>query len=138
MSIQASESLARFFKEEAGEDLRLVAHYTDRSVEFVYLREDLESTYDERDFQRTFDVHRQDRIAARKQSEVIDAGEHHCTLRVYDDAIVFNVAQTDDIGTIVSVNPDVGKTLLTFITRTLEQLHHNSPQEVTPPTWLTD
>lgn len=138
MSMQVSESLAAFFREEAGEDLRLVAHYTDQSVEFVYLREDLDSEYDESDFRQTFDVHRQDRIAAAKQAEVIDAGEHHCTLRVYDGAIVFNFAQTDDIGTIVSVNPDVGKTLLTFITRTLEQLHRNSPQQVTPPTWLTD
>lgn len=138
MSIQASESLAKFFKREVGQSLRLVGHYADDSITLVYLREDLRATYDESDFRRTFEIHRRDKAAAASQREVIEAGEHHCTLRVYDNAIVFNFAQTDDIGTVVSVSPDVGPQLLTFVTRSLEQLHKHSPQTVTAPAWLTD
>lgn len=136
MSIDVSQSLCEFFEREAGPALRLVGHYTRDSVDLVYLREDLEDAYDEDDFRRTFGVHREDKAAALKQQSVIDAGNHHCTLRLYDEAIVFNFAQTGDVGTVVSVDPDVGQNLLTFVTRSLERLHTDSAQEVTAPEWV--
>lgn len=138
MSIQVSKSLATFFKQETGEALRLVAHYTDDSFDIVFLRDDLEKEYDDRAFRETFRNHRKDKAVARSQSEIINAGEQHCSLRVYDRAIVFNFSQTGDIGTIVSVSPDVGPDLLTFITRSLKELHEESPQQVTAPNWLSE
>jgi hypothetical protein len=136
MAVETSKSLAAFFRREVGQSLRLVAHYTATSVEFVYLREDLDDEYDERTFRDSFDIHRQDRGAAATQESTIQAGDHHCTLRVYDEAIVFNFSQTDDVGTVVSVTPDVGRDLLTFVTRSLEELHQNSPQRVDAPAWV--
>lgn len=138
MSIQASRALATFFRQETGDALRLVAHYSDDSLELVYLRDDLERRYDDDDFRETFRNHRKDRRVAASQSEILDAGTQHCTLRVYDEAIVFNFSQTDDIGTIVSLNPDVGQNLLSFITRSLNELHKESPQQVTAPKWVSN
>lgn len=138
MSIQVSESIAAFFRQETGQALRLVAHYDDESSDIVYLRDDLEETYDDSDFRETFQTHRADRAAAAGQSETIEAGTQHCTLRVYDSAIVFNFCQTDNVGTIVSVNPNVGRNLLTFVTRSLQKLAEESPQHVTAPNWLSE
>lgn len=138
MSTQVSEALAEFFRDEAGQSLRLVGHYTDDSFDILYLRDDLADEYDDGDFEASFEVHRRDQAAAAEQGEVVQAGDQHCTLRVYDEAIVFNFTQTDDVGTIVSVNPAVGRNLLTFITRSLKQLDANSPQRVEPPDWLAD
>lgn len=138
MSIEVSRALAGFFKQEVGQSLRLVGHYTDAEIDLVYLRADLQQRYDEGDFQQTFAIHRQDKAAAAQQQSVIAAGNHHATLRIYDEAIVFNFAQTDEIGTVVSVTPEVGRDLLTFVTRYLEQLQTNSPQEVTVPEWVSE
>lgn len=138
MSIEASRALANFFKQEVGQSLRLVGHYTDDEIDLVYLRTDLQKRYDEADFQQTFAIHRQDKAAAAKQQSVISAGNHHATLRIYDEALVFNFVQTDDMGTIVSVAPEVGRDLLTFVTRCLKQLQANSPQEVTGPEWVSE
>lgn len=138
MSIEVSQALSRFFRQEVGQSLRLVAHYTDDEIDFVYLRDDLEETYDEEEFSQTFTVHRQDKATAIQQQSVIAAGNHHVTLRIYDDAIVFNFTQTDEVGTVVSVTPEVGQNLLTFVTRSLKQLHTSSPQEVTVPQWARE
>lgn len=136
MSKQTSEALANFFKQEAGDAVRLVAHYTADSIEFVYLRDDLAENYEKSDFEDSFAIHRQDKAAAARQEETINAGSHHCTLRVYDEAIVFNFAQTGDVGTIVSMNPETGRDLLSFMTRCLKRLHEDSPQDVRPPKWV--
>lgn len=136
MSMKVSRELSSFFREEAGEALRVVAHYDTDSTEFIYLRDDLADGYSETDFERAFEIHRRDKEAAAHQESVIDAGRHHCTLRVYDGAIVFNFAQTGKIGTIISLDPDIGRNLLSFIMKCLHELDIHSQQEVSVPKWV--
>lgn len=135
MSTQVSRALAEFFEEKTGTALRLVAHYNDESVEFVFLREDLEDHYTEADFERTFAIHRQEKETAVRQESAVDLGRHHCTLRVFDEAIVFNFAQSGGLGTVVSLSPEVGRDLISFITRCLQELDDHSPQDVSAPDW---
>lgn len=138
MAIQSSRSLAEFFERRAGSHLRLVAHYEPADVEFVYTREDLDATYSDETFEESFEMHRRDQAAATHQADSLAVGDHHCTLRIYDEAIVFNFAQTDDVGTVVSLDPAVGTDLLSFVTTSLQELHENSPQRVEAPTWVQE
>lgn len=135
MSVRVSQVLAEFFEDEVGDALRLVAHYDADTLDIIYLRDDLEDHYSESDFEQTFAIHRREKEEAIQQEAVIDAGKHHCTIRLFDEAIVFNFSQTDSMGTVVSLSPDVGRNLLAFVTTCLQEIDEHSPQDASAPRW---
>lgn len=128
-SIKASRALVEYLQDRAGEALRVVFHYDPRSegYEILYMREDIRDEYTEPELERHFDTFRRDSHLAEVQEGELSTGNHHCSIRVFDETLLFNFTHGPDVNTIVSIDPMVGRNLLKFVADSLEHVYAESP-----------
>jgi len=138
MPQESANRLVYFLEEQAGEYLRGAIHYSGDEYITLYMRDDVEDLYPSEKMDELIAYYRQEnqnQIA----EEPFDLGMNHCTVNFYDDAIMFHFTQGENLGTVITLEPDAGRDIVGFITECLKQLHYNSPQEITrAPTWLED
>jgi hypothetical protein len=138
MPEESANRLVDFLKQEAGEYLRGAIHYTGDDYVSLYMRDDIKDLYSSEKMDKLAAYYRQEN---RKQNseEPFDLGMNHCTVNFYDDAILFHFTQGENLGTVITLEPEAGRDIVGFITKCLKQLHDNSPQEISmAPTWLKD
>lgn len=137
MSTVISKEFVEFLKERTRGTLRVVAQYHANGHDLIYVREDIETEYTEYDFRGHMDAFRRDAATGSHQEQQLSAGDQHCSIRVFDETIIFNIIHDKEVGTIISLDPTAGRDLLGFIGTTLEQLHDTTDQEVkSRPDWL--
>ncbi|WP_348612160.1 DUF7522 family protein [Halobaculum rarum] len=128
--------LVQFLHTEAGEYLRTALHYTATDYETLYLRDDVDAAYTGGGMDEFVAYYRQ-KSREQEPDRPFDLGNDHCTVSIYDEAILFHFTQGENVGTIITLSPEAGRDIVQFITECLEQLYHNSPQEIDDvPTWL--
>ncbi|UIP00788.1 hypothetical protein Hbl1158_05365 [Halobaculum sp. CBA1158] len=128
--------LVQFLQQQAGEYLRGVVHYSDDDYDALYLRDDVADMYTDEELTE-FVAYYREKNRQLAPDRPFDLGTDHCTISMYDEAIIFHFTQGTDVGTVVTLSPEAGRDVVQFTTDCLEQLYHNSPQEIDDvPTWL--
>jgi len=136
MPEESAARLVNFLEEQAGEYLRGAIHYSGDEYVSLYMRDDIDALYPPEKMQDLIEYYRQEN-QSQTVEEPFDLGTNHCTVNFYDDAILFHFTQGDELGTVITLEPEAGRDIVTFITDCLEQLHYNSPQEIPrAPNWL--
>ena len=127
-----------FLREQAGEHLRGAIHYSADEYVSLYLRDDVRDLYTSEKMEELVAYFRQEN-RNQTSEEPFDLGTRHCTVNFFDDALLFHFTQGENVGTVITFEPEAGRDIVGFITECLRQLHYNSPQEILKaPTWLKD
>lgn len=138
MAPEYANQLVDFLEDQAGDTLRGAVHYTKDDYEVIYLRDDVEALYPDEKLEELFQYYRR-RNAEKSDPAPFDLGNRHCSVACYDDAILFHFTQGESVGTVITLDPEAGRDMLSFITDCLEQLHYNSPQEIdNAPVWAVE
>lgn len=138
MPRESANRLVDFLEEQAGEYLRGAIHYSEDEYVSLYMRDDVDTLYSSEKMDELVAYYRQEN-QNQTVKEPFDLGSKHCTVKFYDDAILFHFTQGDEVGTVITLEPEAGRNIVGFITECLKQLHYNSPQEITSaPRWLED
>lgn len=138
MPEQSATRLVNFLEEQAGEYLRGAIHYSGDEYVSLYMRDDVDALYSSEKMEELREYYRQETLN-QTDEEPFDLGTNHCTVNFYDDAILFHFSQGDEIGTVITLEPEAGRDIVGFITECLKQLHYNSPQNIAKaPNWLND
>jgi hypothetical protein len=136
METTASNELVAFLQKQAGEYLRSAIHYDEEDYELLYLREDLSDIEADTSTDEFVAYYRQ-KSREQDPERPFDLGNDHCTVSIYDEAILFHFTQGANVGTIITLSPEAGRDIIEFTTKCLEQLHRNSPQDIDAvPKWL--
>lgn len=136
MSLRASRTIAKFCRNKAGESLRGVYHYSDGEYEALYLRDDIAEQYTDEGLTDFFELVAESEDTDTQQEEALHVGTHHATLRLYDDALLLQFPQGEDIGTLIALDPTAGRDISAFVVQCLETLHQTSEQDVqNAPVW---
>jgi len=138
MPKESATRLVNFLEDQAGEYLRGAIHYSTDEYVSLYMRDDVDALYSSEEIQKLAEYYRQEN-QGRAGGEQFELGTNHCTVNFYDDAILFHFSQGDEIGTVITLEPEADRNIVEFITECLRQLHHNSPQQIAEaPDWLND
>lgn len=136
MSEGASEAIAEFCKEKGGSSLRVAFHYENGEYETLYARDDVVKQYSAAELERYFRSVSEGEGLESEQTDSLEVGSHHATLRMYDEALVFHFPQGDSVGTVISFDPEVGRECAMFVVRCLDVLDSGSDQEIpNTPEW---
>lgn len=131
-----SDQLVEFLREKAGPALRVVARYDGDSYEFRFVRDDIESQYSREELRQHVESFRIDENVAKALERDLIAGDHHCSIRIFDETVILNFTQGAGLGTIISLDPTAGRDLLAFITEALRVLDSTNEQIKSKPNWL--
>lgn len=137
METSDTDGLIGFLREQADEYLRSAIQYSASDHELLYLRDDGDENIPEDRELAEFVAHYRRLSREQEPDRPFDLGSDHCTVTIYDEAILFHFTQGEDVGTLITLAPEAGRDIVAFTTKCLEQLHFNSPQEIrNVPTWL--
>jgi len=135
---ESASRLVKFLNDQAGPHLRGAIHYSEEGYDSLYMREDVEELYSDAKMQELAEYYRY-QSTAQNSEEPFSLGNCHCNISCYDDAILFHFAQGDDVGTVITLDPEAGSDILGFITQCLKILHTESRQTINnAPMWLRD
>jgi len=133
-----ADGLVEFLERQAGDHLRGVIQYSENDYSSLYMRTDIDDLYPDEKMEDLCDYYRK-QSTVQNAEEPFSLGNCHCNVSVYDDAILCHFAQGDDIGTVITLEPEAGRDIVGFITECLKLLHLDSPQTIeNVPTWLQD
>lgn len=131
----AANKLVEFLDEQAGTYLRGALHYTSEDYSVLFLRDDIEDKYSTEELEGMCRYWRWRNN--NRGNNPFSLGNQHCTVEFYDGALMFHFTQSEDVGTVITLDPEAGRDIVTFITRCLKHLHQHSPQTIdNAPTWL--
>lgn len=137
MSLTAAKSMVEFLRQDAGPYLRSAFHYDAEEYELLYIRDDVDEQYTDEELQRVVDDWRAKKWDGDEYERLLSVGNLHCTVRLFDEAIIFHFAQGPRVGTVVTLDPQAGRDLVEFVTECLRQLHLGSPQTIeNAPGWV--
>jgi len=137
MSSRDAESVVRFLRDIAGDNLRAVAQYDATDSRRLYLREDLSAAYDDQELDEIVAGLRAEDPQTDAIREMEEAGSLHCTVRLYDRSVTVHVKQRADFGTIVSLDPSAAGQLTSFVSELMRVLDRHSPQQFEDaPAWM--
>lgn len=138
MPKESANRLVNYLEKQAGRYLRGAIHYSEDEYVTLYMRDDVDALYSDQKMDELTEYYReQNRYDSSEKP--FDIGNNHCTVSFYDDALLFHFTQGDELGTVITLEPEAGRDIVGFITECLEQLHYNSPQEIPEaPTWLSE
>ena len=123
MSQEAVERLTKYCRERAGERLRSVVAYDRSGYELVFLRDDLQTRYDQERFdwlvERANTVHEEVYTAGGHDSPL---GEAEATVHYFENAFVVQLLMAADRGYLATFDSRVGKALGAFIDNCLQHV----------------
>lgn len=113
---EAAERLTERCRELAGDSLRAVVLYSETGDDVVYLREDLEATYEAGEMDAiavtAYELHDDLRTFG---SDSLDMTGYWGTVHVFDDVVAMQFVYDASHGVLVSFDPDVGQNLHEFV-----------------------
>ena len=116
----ASAVLIDFFEDRAGDMHRGTARYDGESTDVLYLRDDLREQRIQSEIDRMLNRVRSE--ATSKEEWSFPFGDLYAPVRVFDEATVLLFPTGRDRGIVVSLEPDSGQELNTFIGQCLQQI----------------
>jgi hypothetical protein len=120
MDADSQQSLVRFLKREAGDNLRGVAAYQSTDYKVLYLRNDVQAKRFEDEVDEIIDRLRQESRVREQQAFPFDG--LNGTVRSFSDAMVMHFPRTQERGTVITFDPEVARQLNTFMQRCLERI----------------
>lgn len=132
------EQLVNFLQDRAGPALRVVFQYDSAGEEYeiLYIRKDIEKKYSETELRDHFDTFRRDAHLAGIQETKLGTGDHHCSIRLFDETLIFNFTLGSRYNTIISLDPTVGRDLLGFVTEAMAELGDTANGQIKVPRWV--
>lgn len=133
------ERLVNYLQDRAGPALRVVFRYDSDGEEYeiLYIREEIEKKYSEAELRDHFDTFRRDAHLANVQETKLGTGDHHCSIRIFDETLIFNFTLGSRYNTIISLDPTVGRDLLGFVTEAMVELAETTEDRpVKVPRWV--
>lgn len=115
MSVQATARLAQYARNELNDALRSVAIVYDEEFEVLYLREDLKTEYTRETYGDIVAVFRGIPAATSRGEGTSPLGDRTSVVHCYENAFVFQFDINGCHSVLMSVEPDVGTKLRTFI-----------------------
>jgi hypothetical protein len=138
MPKESANRLVNYLEKQAGPYLRGAIHYSEEGYDPLYMRDDINALYSDGKMDELTEYYRRENQYHSSQ-EPFELGNNHCTVNFYDGALLFHFTQGDEVGTVITLEPEAGRDIVGFITECLKQLHYNSPQEIPEaPTWLSE
>ncbi|WP_435125724.1 hypothetical protein [Halobaculum sp. D14] len=137
MNTRERNPVVAFLETAAGPLLRGAWQYNHDDYYTLYLRDDVADRYSDTDFEALFDALRTSGPRDDVLEQLGEIGRLHCDVRMYDGAVTLHILQRDDVGTLVSLDPDAATDLTSFVNQLIRELHSHSPQEFdAAPTWM--
>lgn len=119
----ADQRFVEYLHTYAGSSLRGIVRYTDEECEVLYARDDVAALYEnEAGLGEVTDILRATEAAEERQAELLRAGDHEVTVRLYEDAVVLHFPRSTGAGTVVALDPEVAGNLRSFLDGCLEYL----------------
>lgn len=138
MPREAANRLVEFLQTRAADYLRGAVHYSADDYESLYMRPDVDDLYSAEKMEELFRYYRR-KNREQNSDEPFDLGNNHCTVDFYDDAILFHFTQGEEVGTVITLDPEAGRDIIQFITECIALLHEDSPQEISHvPEWVSE
>lgn len=116
----AGSDLIDFLEDRAGKMHRGTARYDDDSTDVLYLRDDLREQRMRSQIDRMLNRVRSE--ATSKEENSFPFGDLYATVRIFEEATVLHFPQGRDRGIVVSLEPDTGQDLNTFVGQCLSQI----------------
>lgn len=101
--MEHAEALVRYLSDRGGSMVRSAIYYDEETIEMLYMRDDVQEQYTERDVERIANMLRQEKRRP-KLEELFELGEFHCSLFGFRDGIVMHFPQGPSRGTLVSLD----------------------------------
>lgn len=110
MSLDVEDSqLVALVDERFGDDLRGVMTYRRTGeVELQHVREDIDRWHTDEDQDEQIQELLMDTLSAHVQEESFSLGALNCTVRFFDNALILNVIFEQELGVVVSLEPEAG------------------------------
>jgi hypothetical protein len=115
MSSESINRLAHHARDELGRSLRTVAVVYDDDFEVVYLRDDLKELYTKDSYANIVDSFRDIPAAQWGSGKESPIGKRKSVVYCHENAFVFQFGVSGCHSVLMSVEPDVGTKLRTFI-----------------------
>lgn len=115
MPRDTGNQLVTFVRDRIGSSLRTTAVLYEEGCELIYLRDDLQEQYDPAEYERVTDSFRTDIDAGGQGTESAPVGEKQALVHAHEEAFVFQFPHVDCHSILMSVEPDVGSRLRSFL-----------------------
>jgi hypothetical protein len=137
MATEDDDDLVGFLDDVAGRHLRGIVRYHADDYRFLFDRADAGwGPGEQADLEAFVDQFRHAELTETERTEALNVGNHHATVRLYDEAVVLHFPQGEDVGTLVSLDPEAATDLAEFVSACLKYLFRDSPQEIAnAPDW---
>lgn len=114
--------LVAYLRSQAGDYLRGVATYDSEEYSVVYLRDDLRTQHFKSELDRMYEyLSRESRV---REQRAFPFGSLDGTLRLFEDAIVLHYPGTQERGTVITLDPEVGRNLTEFMRECEERIEY--------------
>jgi len=131
-----TDDFVAFLRDIADPHVRSVVTYTDDAFTVEYIRKDLTAQYTQSEVETLIETFRNDERTETRRETSLNAGEHHTTVRLYDESIIIHFPQDSTHRTLVAFDPTVAPRLTNFIYQSLTYLYDDSSKKMpTNPDW---
>ena len=120
-----SKSISRYLNDRMDDFLRGVAHYREDEFDVVYLREDLREERHRDEVEQMLNRIKHEGTAEEEQS--FPFGHLRATLRVFDETIFMHFPIENRTGVVVTLEPEVARSLNSFVGDCLEHIYDEYP-----------
>ncbi|MFP9193879.1 hypothetical protein [Natronosalvus vescus] len=104
MARESATKLIDYLEEEFPEALRSVGYYTSEESEFLFVRDDVDSTYDCGELQRIFRDYKLEALDAAHQESLYEHGSLLATARFFDRATELHFVHGETEGIITAID----------------------------------
>lgn len=122
MPIETGETLVKFSKDKLGDSLRTVVVLYENDFEMVYLDDRLQESYSADQFRQVVNSFRIDLSETFHSTTDSLLGHKNCLIHSHEYAYVFQFPHEDCHSILLSVEPEVGSNLKSFIDRCRKQI----------------
>lgn len=113
MGDEPHRELITYLRSQAGDYLRGVATYNAEEYSVLYLRDDLRTQHFETDLDKIHDRLRYESRA--REQRAFPFGPLDGTVRLFEEAMVLHYPHTQERGTVITLDPEVGRDLAAFM-----------------------
>jgi len=122
MPLETSERLVNFSKDRVGDSLRTVVVLYKDNFEMVYLNKRLQESYSSEQYEKAVKSFKIDMSEAFHDTPDSQIGHKNCLVHSHENAYVFQFPHEDCHSILLSVEPEVGSQLNSFIESCRKQL----------------
>lgn len=113
MKSKTHRSLVSYLRRQAGDYLRGVVIYTTDDYDVLYLRDDLHVQQFNEKTERMCNHLKQETRTREQRALPFDG--FHGTIRFFEEAMVMHYPHTQERGTVITLEPEVGRNLTSFM-----------------------